>query len=95
MTTIVGYEGIVDTVIDVFLKALDERFAGKPNKDGVIDLYAWFAYFTFDVMGSMSYGGRHGFLESGEDVHGIIGYVTDFLTYNYFVSQLSLLYWDV
>lgn len=88
MSAVVEYEEIVDTVIDIFLKELDERFTGKPNVDGAIDVYAWFSYFTFDVMGSLSYGGRHGFLESGEDVRGIMSYVARFLTFGFFVSQV-------
>ena len=86
LSTIAAYEATVDDVIDVFLKELDERFAGKPNGDGAIDLYTWLAYFTFDVMGSLSYGGRHGFLESGNDVHGIMGFVVRFTMYGYLVS---------
>lgn len=91
MGTVVGYEEIVDTVIEIFLKELDKRFTRMPNVDGAIDVYTWFSYFAFDVMGSLSYGGRHGFLESGEDVHGMLVSVVRNTSYNYFVSQVSLL----
>ena len=95
MSTTVSYEETVDAVIDIFLKELDQRFTGNPNRDGAIDAYTWFLYFTFDAMGSLTYGARHGFIESGEDVHGIINYVVRFATYGHFVSQVSLLWYDV
>lgn len=91
MSAVVGYEEIVDTVIDIFLKELDKRFTDLPNVDGAIDVYTWFSYFAFDVMGILSYGGRHGFLESGEDVHGMMNFVIRNASYRYFVSQVSLL----
>lgn len=95
MSSTVGYEETVDTVIDIFLKELDKRFTGNPSKDGAIDAYTWLLYFTFDVMGSLTYGARHGFIESGEDVHGIISYVVRFAIYGHFVSQVSLLWCEV
>lgn len=93
MSTVVGYEETVDTVTDLFLKELDERFAGKPNADGAIDIHTWLEYFTFDVMGVLSYGGRHGFLESGQDVNGIMSFVVRFVTYGFFVSKVRVLRW--
>lgn len=91
MSTVVGYEETVDTVIDILLQELEERFSGKPNAEGAVDLFTWTSYFTFDVMGSLSYGARHGFLESGEDVHGIMRFVSRGISYGFFVSQFCLL----
>lgn len=85
-STVAGYEPLVDSTIGAFLKQIDTRFANKAGEDGVADLPSWLLFFTFDTMGQITYGSRHGFIEAGRDVKGIIGYVQSFLTYGFLVS---------
>ena len=80
-TASVGYEHIIDKTIDVLLEQWDTRFAGKEGPQGVIDLADWLLYFSFDVMGNLTYGSRHGFMESGRDSQGVIAYVQNFAVY--------------
>lgn len=48
-------------------------------------------YFSFDVIGVLTYGSRHGFMESGWDSQGIITYVQKFAVYGAVVkSSLTL-----
>lgn len=84
----VKYEPLIESTISAFLKELDERFAGKADGDGILDFHTWLLYFTFDVMGDLTYSVRHGFLEQGKDMHGIIAYVKAFLSYGFIVGLI-------
>lgn len=53
-----------------------------------MDLHAWLVYFAFDVVGDLTYGSRHGFIEHGGDVSGIITQVKGFLSHGFFVSLI-------
>ena len=66
---------------------MKSNYADRPGTDGVVDLSKWLLYFAFDVMGNLTYSVKHGFIESGQDVGGIIAYVQDFLSYGFFVSR--------
>lgn len=84
--SIVKYEYLIDDTLSVFLNELNERFAGREGGDGVLDLHAWLVYFAFDVVGDLTHGARHGFIEHGGDVSGIIAQVKGFLSHGFFVS---------
>ena len=84
------YEPLIESTILAFLKELDQRFAGKEGKDATVDLYAWLLYFAFDVMGDLTYSARHGFLEQGKDMFGIINYVKEFLSYGFLVGLIRI-----
>lgn len=86
MSSLVQYEPYVDDTIDVFFEQLDKRFAGKPGPDGVIHLPTWLQYYAFDTIGELTYSSRHGFLESGKDVDGIIAYLSVYMNYLGLVS---------
>lgn len=82
-----AYEHLVDTTIEVYLKELSRRFANKPGNQGLIDLHTWLLYFSFDVIDDLTYGARHGFIESSSDIAGIIRYVKTFLNYGFVVRS--------
>lgn len=86
-----SYDHLIDKTIDVFLEQWDARFTGKQGSEGVIDLLEWLLYFAFDVTGELTYGSRHGFLESGLDSHGIIAYVQKFAVYGSIVRSSTAL----
>ena len=73
----------------MFLEQWDRRFAGKRGADGVIKLEDWLLYFSFDVIGELTYGSRHGFLESGYDSQGIINFLQGFAVYGAVVRSFS------
>ena len=79
------YEPLIDSTISAFLNQLDERFAGTRSQDGIFDLHTWLSYFAFDVMSDLTYSARHGFLEQGKDMFGIIAYVKSYTTFGYIV----------
>ena len=72
MTTIVQYEPFIDKTIDVFLEQMNRNVGGKKDSDGIVDLPMWMRCYAFDVIGELTYSERHGFLESGSDVEGIV-----------------------
>ncbi len=81
-----GYEPLIEKTINVFLEQWDRRFAGKKGPDGVINLEDWLLYFSFDVIGELTYGSRHGFMESGYDSQGIIAFLQGFAVYGSIVN---------
>ena len=86
------YEPSIDSTIRVFVARLAQSFAGQENNNGIFDLHTWLLYATFDIMGDLTYSQRHGFIEQGRDVKGIIAYIKAFLGYGYIV-RLTLIKW--
>lgn len=86
LNSAVKYEPLIENTISAFLRELDERFAGKQGRDGIVDFHTWLLYFAFDVMGDLTYSARHGFLEQGKDMFSIITYVKEFLSYGFIVG---------
>ena len=69
LSKLVEFEVLVDSTVDVFLTTLSARFATKRQE---CDLGQWLQFFAFDVIGELTFSKRLGFLESGEDINGII-----------------------
>jgi cytochrome P450 len=69
LTKLVEFEELVDSTINVFLDTLSSRFASIGQ---TCDLGRYLQYFAFDVIGELTFSKRLGFLETGEDVNGII-----------------------
>ncbi|KAL9028822.1 MAG: hypothetical protein Q9180_007111 [Flavoplaca navasiana] len=69
MTSMVSYEPMVDSTIDCFFQQLDERFV-KTGETCKLD--KWLQMFAFDVIGSITFSKRLGFLEQGKDIDNII-----------------------
>ncbi|KAF2678715.1 benzoate 4-monooxygenase cytochrome P450 [Lentithecium fluviatile CBS 122367] len=70
MSTLVSFESYVDSTMDVFCTQLDARFA---HDSKICDLGKWLQMFAFDVIGELTFSKRLGFLETGEDVNGVMG----------------------
>jgi len=76
LSNAVTFECFVDEVLEVLFEQLNKRFVETEN---ICDLGDWLQYFAFDVMGSMTFSSRYGFLESGNDVAGMIGSIWSFM----------------
>ncbi|GIC91338.1 uncharacterized protein Aud_007781 [Aspergillus udagawae] len=76
MTSIVGSEPLVDQTLEILFRQLDLRFGATGRS---LDLAEWLQFFAFDVMGMLSFSKRHGFLEQGRDVRGILGGIWAFM----------------
>lgn len=77
LSNVVMFESLVDEVLHVISEQLDRRF----STDGeVFDLTKWLQFFAFDVMGTMTFSKRYGFLEQGKDVGGMLSTISHFMT---------------
>jgi Cytochrome P450 len=76
LSNAVTYESFVNEVLGVLCHQLDERFV-KPGK--TFDLGNWLQYFAFDVMGTLTFSKRYGFLETGKDVNGMLEVIWNYM----------------
>ncbi|KAF3771152.1 cytochrome P450 [Cryphonectria parasitica EP155] len=69
------FEPFVDDVTGIFFEQLDRRFAktGAP-----LDIGRWLQFWAYDLMGTMTFSKRYGFLETGEDINGLMAGAWDF-----------------
>jgi hypothetical protein len=82
----VELEGLTDTCISI----LSQKLSGMTNRD--IDLGEWLHWFSFDVITSITFSNRLGFMEREEDVSGIIDAIEGRLFYNSVVGQAPWLH---
>ncbi|KAH6655206.1 cytochrome P450 [Truncatella angustata] len=77
MSSLVSYEPYVDECADLFSTRLTEM-----AQDGVkVNMGHWLQCYAFDVIGSITYSKRLGFLDQGDDVGGVINALENFLGY--------------
>nr|POE88404.1 cytochrome p450 monooxygenase [Quercus suber] len=88
MSSLVGYEPLVDSAMDAFLEQTERRYSGT---DAPCDFARWLQFFAFDVIGEVTWSTRLGFVERDEDVEGIVQFVADFLAYAGPVGQMPWL----
>ncbi|KAL8660249.1 MAG: hypothetical protein Q9202_006741 [Teloschistes flavicans] len=69
LSSTLTHEVFVNQVLGVLFDQLDRRFA---NTNHIFDLGDWLQYFAFDVMGTLTFSKRYGFLEQGHDVNGML-----------------------
>ncbi len=73
MSALVQYEPFVDNTTKIFLKQTERLYADDARP---CDFTQWLQFYAFDVIGEITYGKRHGFIEKNEDVEGIVAYLT-------------------
>ncbi|KAJ8117024.1 hypothetical protein ONZ43_g4299 [Nemania bipapillata] len=73
---VLSHEPQVDEVLAVLQEKLESRYVSNGR---VIELVSWMGYFAFDVMGTLAFSKRHGCLDHGKDVGGMIGDIRDFV----------------
>ena len=76
VTSTTSFEGLVDEVLRCLLEKFDQRFATNGE---IFDLGQWLQFFAFDVMGTMTFSKRYGFLDDGKDVGGMLSTIVDFM----------------
>jgi hypothetical protein len=70
-------EPFVDRTIDVMTAQIDRRFA---DKDVTFDLANWLQFFAFEVMGTLTFSKRYGFLEEGRDINNMLSTIWDYMS---------------
>ena len=76
LSNLLRLEPVIDDTITVMTAQIDQRFEGKET---IFDLGDWLQYFAFEVMGTISFSKRYGFLEQGEDINNMIHTVWEFM----------------
>ena len=83
-----AYEGRVDEVLALLGARLDEQFL---QHDRIFELGSWLQFFAFDVMGTLTFSKRYGFLETGKDVGRMLGTIKDFMRSSAPLTQIAWL----
>ena len=86
MTALVQYEPFVDGTTEKFLDQTEALFS---SKNAVCDFSQWLQYYAFDVIGEITYSKRHGFIDRGEDVDGMVSWLGRLFSYVAPVSRLT------
>ncbi|KPM35679.1 hypothetical protein AK830_g10879 [Neonectria ditissima] len=84
MTTLLTNEAAVDSCSNLLIDKLS-LFADD-NKP--VDLGEWIQFYTFDVVGEITFAKKLGFLETGGDVDGMIETIEGILTYASQIGQV-------
>lgn len=88
MSSLVGYEPLVDSTTDAFVEQTTKRYCETGKS---CNFSRWLQFFAFDVIGDLTWSKRIGFVERDEDVDGIVKFIGDFLSYAGPVGQLPFL----
>lgn len=67
---LVSFEPLITSTLRHFFARLDEKFTDRG--DTAFDMYDWLQFFTFDVIGEVTFSRRLGFLDAGGDIEGVI-----------------------
>ena len=78
MTALIQYEPFVDRTTEKFLDQTEALFS---SKNAICDFSQWLQYYAFDVIGEMTYSKRHGFVDRGEDIDGVVSYLGRLFSY--------------
>ncbi|PGH12267.1 hypothetical protein AJ80_06781 [Polytolypa hystricis UAMH7299] len=88
MSALVQYEPMVDSTTALFLDQTDRLFA---SQDRICDFSRWLQFYAFDVIGSITYSRRHGFVDRNEDVEGIVESLGAIFDYSGPIGQMPWL----
>ncbi len=86
MNALVELEPMTDACIAI----LQKKFDGMQSRD--VDLGEWLQWYAFDVITSVTFSNRLGFMESERDVEGIINAIEGRLAYNSVIGQVPWLH---
>lgn len=78
MTALVQYESLVDETTERFLDQTETLYS---SKNTTCNFSQWLQYYAFDVIGQITYSKRHGFVDTGEDVDGMVAYLGKLFSY--------------
>lgn len=82
LSSLVSYEPYVDDCDDMLL----ERLGAVAESGEVVDMVHWFQCYAFDVMSSITYSKRFGFLDRGDDIAGIMAALQRSMVYSTLVG---------
>jgi cytochrome P450 len=80
----------LEPLTDICIRILEEKLDGLQGRD--IDFGEWLHWFSFDVITSITFSNRLGFMEQEKDVGGIIEAIEGRLMYNSVIGQAPYLH---
>ncbi|KAF5010518.1 hypothetical protein FDECE_3335 [Fusarium decemcellulare] len=84
LTTLLSNEAAVDSCTALLIKKLSAHADGSQ----VVDFGEWIQFYTFDVVGELTFAKKLGFLDKGGDVDGMIQAIEDLLVYASQIGQI-------
>ncbi|KAH7137812.1 cytochrome P450 [Dactylonectria macrodidyma] len=84
LTSLLSNEAAVDSCTKLLLEKLSYFADGRQ----LFDLGEWIQFYTFDVMGELTFAQKLGFLDNGGDVDGMIQTIEDLLVYASQIGQI-------
>lgn len=86
LSSLVLYESFVDECADMLVQRLRERAAEASttgsSRPRAVDMAHWFQAYAFDVIAYLTFGGRFGFLDAGEDIRGMMSQLHQVVWYS-------------
>lgn len=82
MSSLVHYEAFVDDCADVLSQRLLEHAMQRKR----LNMGHWFQCYAFDVISSITFGGRFGFLDNGDDIENAIDALGRLMVYSTLVG---------
>ena len=79
----------LEPLTDICIRILEEKLVGLQGRD--IDFGTWLHWYAFDVVTSITFSNRLGFMEQEKDVEGIIEAIEGRLMYNSVIGQVPYL----
>lgn len=92
MTALLELEPLTDECISVFQNKIEEKIAASASRTIQLDLGAWLHWYAFDLITSITFSNRLGFMTREEDVEGIISAIEGRLMYNSTIGQAPFLH---
>lgn len=92
LTSLLELETLTDDCIRIFLDKLNMKLATSSNSSIELNLGDWLHYYAFDVITSITFSNRLGFMESESDVQDIIAAIEGRLKYNSTIGQWPALH---
>ncbi len=80
----------LEPLTDVCIKILEQKLEGVQGRD--VDFGTWLHWYAFDVITSITFSNRLGFMEQEKDVGGIIEAIEGRLMYNSVIGQAPYLH---
>lgn len=90
MTSLLELEGLTDDCIRIFSDKLDAKLS--KNKRLELDLGEWLHWYAFDLITSITFSNKLGFMDKEQDVEGIIAAIEGRLKYNSTIGQWPVLH---
>lgn len=92
MTTLLELEALTDECIAIFQTKMDEKISKSANRKIELNLGDWLHWYAFDLITSITFSNRLGFMMQEQDVEGVIEAIEGRLKYNATIGQAPFLH---